>query len=292
LIANWDDVSKKAKEVWEAVSKYFGDIYEDVKDFTGKAIDWVKDNWPKLLAILTGPFGLFIAFLVTYKEEIGAKVAEVLAYVVNITEILWTKLTNLTTDIWLAISEFIINAVQVIRDGIVNKWNTIVKDVQEVFDALKKSVKVIWDNIVTGAGDFVKAVIDKFKDVFGLMIQVGKDIANGVWQGLSSMKNFLKNKFDEFFGDLLPGWAKLALKIASPSKVFVEVGQNIVKGLAKGVTGGVATTVPTLSGAGSYSSAAPVSITINAGLGTDPVSLGREGSSALRKYGNVSRATG
>lgn len=292
LIANWDDVSAAAKKVWEAVSKWWGNIYDDIKKFAGDAKKWLEDNWPLILGIMTGPFGLFIAFIVKYKDEIVEKISAVWEAVRNATLEWLGKISDEVIGIWNAISDFILKAVQLIRDGIINKWNGIVTDVQKVFDALEKSVKVIWDSIVTGAGEFVQAVIDKFKTVFSTMIQVGKDIANGVWQGLSSMKNFLKNKFDEFFGDLLPGWAKLALKIASPSKVFVEVGQNIVKGLAKGVTGGVATTVPTLSGAGSYSSAAPVSITINAGLGTDPVSLGREVSSALRKYGNVSRATG
>jgi hypothetical protein len=261
----------------------------DIKDLMGKAIDWVKENWPLLLGVLTGPFGLFIAFLVKYKEEIGAKVAEVWAFVTNITEILWTKLTNLTTDVWVAISDFILNAVKLIRDGIVNKWNTIVADVQAVFDALKKSVKVIWDNIVTGAGDFVTAVIEKFKDVFGLMIQVGKDIANGVWQGLSSMKNFIKNKFDQFFGDLLPGWAKLALKIASPSKVFFEVGQNIVKGLANGITSGVNVTAPKMLSSSGSSMGSAVNITINAGVGTDPYALGRTVQQALNKYNTISK---
>jgi hypothetical protein len=32
--------------------------------------NWVKDNWPLLLAIITGPFGLAIAFVVKFKDDI------------------------------------------------------------------------------------------------------------------------------------------------------------------------------------------------------------------------------
>jgi len=32
--------------------------------------DWVKNNWPLLLAIITGPFGLAIAFVVKFKDDI------------------------------------------------------------------------------------------------------------------------------------------------------------------------------------------------------------------------------
>ena len=228
----------------------------------------------------------------SYKDEIVAKISEIWEAVKTKTVEWLDKIVAAVIEVWTAVSDFVLGAVELIRDGIVKKWNTIVADVQKVFNALKKSVKVIWDNIVTGAGDFVTAVIEKFKDVFGLMIQVGKDIANGVWAGLNSMKSFLKNKFNEFFGDLLPGWAKLALKIASPSQVFVEVGQNIVKGLAGGITSGVNVTAPRLAGRGSSAGVGGINITINAGLGTNGAALGREVSSAIRQYGKVStRAT-
>lgn len=288
LIANWDDVSAAAKKVYEAVSKWFGSIYDDIKKFVGNAIDWVKENWPKILAVLTGPFGLFAAFLITYKDEIVAKISSLWEAVKTTTTEWLDKIVASVIEVWEAISGFVLGAVQLIRDGIVNKWNTIVKDVQAVFNALKTSVKNIWDNIVEGAAGFVTAVIDKFKTVFSTMIQVGKDIANGVWQGLNSMKSFLKNKFDDFFGDLLPGWARAALKIASPSKVFVEVGQNIVKGLAGGITSGVNVTTPRMLTGSSKSVGSAVNITINAGVGTDPYALGRSVRQALTKYGTVS----
>jgi hypothetical protein len=85
----------------------------------------------------------------------------------------------------------------------------------------------------------------------------------------------------------------------------MDIGKNIVLGLSEGMfnnadivkeatTGiaGVTTTgfVPSIR-TNAKAAAGNVYLTINAGLGTDPVSLGREVSSALRKYGNVSRAT-
>ena len=76
LIKNWDDVSAAAKKVWEAVNEWFGKIYEDIKDFIGKAIDRLKENWPLILGVLTGPFGLFAAWLVTHKEEVTKKLTE------------------------------------------------------------------------------------------------------------------------------------------------------------------------------------------------------------------------
>jgi hypothetical protein len=91
------------------------------------------------------------------------------------------------------------------------------------------------------------------------------------------------------------------LGISSPSKVFSMFGQQIVQGLAQGITSaeniaknatfslGAATingfNTPLVSGG---RSASPIAITINAGLGTNGPALGRQVSSAIRQYGKVS----
>jgi hypothetical protein len=114
------------------------------------------------------------------------------------------------------------------------------------------------------------------------------------------MASWLKAKIGDFFGNLLPGWAKKILGIASPSKIFAGFGEQIVAGLAQGIDqaqnlakqatfnlGNTAISgfTPQLAGVGGQ---APINITINAGLGTDPYALGREVNSALTKYGKVS----
>jgi hypothetical protein len=97
--------------------------------------------------------------------------------------------------------------------------------------------------------------------------------------------------------------AKKILGIASPSKVFAVFGEQIVQGLVQGMnsakqiaqraTFDLSNTAikgfsPNLAGA-STSTQTPIYITINAGLGTDPIVLGREVSDAVRRYGRVSR---
>lgn len=63
---------------------------------------------------------------------------------------------------------------------------------------------------------------------------IGKAIAAGIWEGLSSMFNWMKTQVSNFVKGLANA-AKSALNIRSPSKVFAEIGQNIVAGLALGI---------------------------------------------------------
>jgi hypothetical protein len=133
------------------------------------------------------------------------------------------------------------------------------------------------------------------------MLSIGKNIVTGLWDGMQQMAGWLKNKIFDFFGNLVPSWAKKMLGINSPSTVFAAFGENIVAGLAQGINAaeniaktatlslGNATvsglSMPALS-TGKTSSG--INITINAGLGTNGAALGRQVSSAIRQYGKVS----
>lgn len=159
-----------------------------------------------------------------------------------------------------------------------------------------------FDKIKEKASDIVNAIKDIFDDLPAKMLSIGKSIAMGLWNGLSSMASWLKNKIFDFFGNLIPGWAKKMLGINSPSKVFAKFGENIVQGLAQGIGAaeniaknatfnlGASTisgfNVPSLSTSGAAS--APIAITINAGLGTNGPALGRQVSSAIKQYGKIS----
>jgi hypothetical protein len=226
LIQNWDTVSETAKKVFEAIKEFFGKAYEFVKEAIGKAISWVKENWPLILAILTGPIGLAIKYIVDNFDKIKDKAGE---------------------------------------------------------------------------------IISRIKDIFGglpeTMLNVGKNIVMGLWNGMQNMVGWLRDKVTGFFKNLLPDWAEKALGIASPSKVFAKIGTNIVKGLqstfnapaiksvSNAAKAGIAVPTASLPSLMSSSAKSGVNITINAGLGTNGAQLGRQVSSAIKQYGKVSTQT-
>lgn len=336
LIQNWDDVSAAAKKTYEAVSKWFGNIYDDIKEFVGKAIDWVKQNWPLLLGILTGPFGLFAAFLIKHKDEIldtlqkgwesikntvtglaeglvrgvsswfnalrdylvtlfsegkdsiysGLKAGWELVkdVILAIVEVLYTDLIKK----WLQIFVDVIEYVAKIRVGVVDQFTALKDSAIAQFEKLKQSASKIWELIKDYIGSAVDNIKDKFGEVYGKMVEVGKDIARGIGAGLTSMTGWFKGLLGDWIQRNIPDWAKTVLKISSPSKVFAGIGTNIVQGLAQGITGAPKVTAPTTLKASTTAFTPPVNITINAGLGTDPIALGRQVQSALNKYGKLS----
>lgn len=269
LIQNWDSVKKAADELWQKIKEVFGNIKDWIVNTAGAVKDWLEKNWPLILGVLTGPFGLFIVFLVKHKDELLNKFSEVW----NAIKSTVNSLISNAIDLWIKTFWGFAN-----RLG--SFWSSLTNDIVDVWENLKYLIK-----------DFVQGIVNLFDSIFKVMVQIGKDIANGIMQGLTSMTfsfgSFLKN----WINANIPQAVRTILKIQSPSKVMEEIGQYTVMGLYKGmgVEGPVGIQMPQLNIGGG--AAGGINITINAGLGTDPYTLGREITTVLQKYGKISSRT-
>jgi tetratricopeptide (TPR) repeat protein len=342
LIANWDDVSAAAKKLWEAINKWWDKIYEDIKDFAGKAIDWLKENWPKILAVLTGPFGLFALWVLDHKDDLIAKfkdlwegvktavnekVQSIIGMVVNwwnalkdwfvelfsdkaeslfgVVKTGWNNIKQFLEDIatiifttlttkWLEIFLKVVYYVNAIKDGVIEKFNELKDKAVEKFNELKTAASKVWDSISGYIKGVATNIKNKLDSVYQDMVEVGKDIANGIIDGLFRISGVFRTKLAQWVKDNIPDWIKKVLQISSPSKVMVGIGTNIAQGLTQGLTG--SNTVPISSRPiltpAPAASKAPVNITINAGAGTDAYALGRTVTNAVSKYSRVSSKTG
>lgn len=192
---------------------------------------------------------------------------------------------------------------------LVQNWDKVTAAVSKVWEMIKdvfpKALEVV-KNFAGKVVGFVTDIVKAYLSLPGKLFDVGKDMLRGLWDGISAMASWLKNRVFDFFGSLLPGWAKKMLGIGSPSKVFAQFGENIVEGLALGIDGakklaekatinlggatiaGIGTTG--LASTGTYGSS-PINITINAGLGTDPYTLGQSVKGVLNKYSRSSKVS-
>ncbi len=85
---------------------------------------------------------------------------------------------------------------------------------------------------ITGISTNLINRIDEFKSKF---FETGKNIVQGVWNGIESMKNTITKNINKFFSGILDS-AKSVLGIHSPSREFQEqVGKNIVLGTVEGI---------------------------------------------------------
>lgn len=93
--------------------------FRAVKNAAEFAFNWVKNNWPLLLAILTGPFGLAILAITKNWDKITAGAREVKRAIIDRFSEAGTALSNIAgriKDALLAPFKAVLNAVQDILD--------------------------------------------------------------------------------------------------------------------------------------------------------------------------------
>ncbi|MFH8593089.1 phage tail tape measure protein [Streptomyces rimosus] len=107
---------------------------------------------------------------------------------------------------------------------------------------------------VRAVGDFARSAIEKFGEFiswvsglpgrikrslgdFGrLLVDKGKDLARGIWDGLASMGRWLANKLTGWAKSIIPGPIASALGIHSPSRLMRdEIGRWIPPGIVEGI---------------------------------------------------------
>lgn len=92
----------------------------------------------------------------------------------------------------------------------------------------------LWSSGKSAAHRLVSAVVDTVSSIPGKMLDIGRRIVQGVWQGITGAASWFKDKISGFFGGIVDG-AKEALGIHSPARKMYPVGKYTVQGAEVGV---------------------------------------------------------
>lgn len=115
--------------------------------------------------------------------------------------------------------------------------------IRAMIDAGIQLLKATIKGIVSMTGSIISAAWDIIKAIGGVLspsnlFNMGKSVVQGLWDGISGMGNWLKDKIVNFVKDKIPGPIRDALGIHSPSKVAASLGMEVPAGLAQGIMKG------------------------------------------------------
>lgn len=220
-------------EETESLGSTFASVWTTISGIVEVAVDIIGD-------LLANMRGWFIENQDKITEVMG-KIRDVIATVTEIIARLW--------DTWgETIMALMRNAWDTVL-GIISGALDVIMGVLDVFvglftgdwDRMKEGLLQIWDglweavvSVLSGLWGQISAVFDNLEsDIF----DAGMDVVRGFWEGIKSMGSWLADKIGGFISDNVPSPIKSVLGIASPSKLMAEYGQNIVQGLALGMSG-------------------------------------------------------
>lgn len=178
-----------------------------------------------------------------------------------------------------------VNLAQGLIDGLVEKSSAIILEVKKIAtDLLEEFTNIDWlalgGDIIAwiqeGAEGATEAILNSmrtlladteklFTDFELTWKNIGMDIVNGIGAGITDAKDSLIKRAQDLASSL-PGWVKNVLGISSPSKVFMEIGRNVVEGLIVGIeqtTGELNKVITALFGNLSGDQIAAINITVS-----------------------------
>jgi TP901 family phage tail tape measure protein len=238
------------------------------------------------LATAIKTVGIVLQFLAL--NPIGAVIVGIAALIALIVIIVknWDDIKEAASNAWARIKEIVGGA----KDFIIDKLRSLGEWIVENHPLLK---------LFRAVRDFAPTVLKWFKDLGGDIMDGLKDGIVGAATGfVTAIKDAVKSGVDA---------VKKLLKIQSPSRVFMGIGENVVAGYINGVKSmgaelestvgdmALSSTVafngavtPSASSGTSMTPSSVYNINVNAGMGADGAVIGREIVDAIKRYERTS----
>lgn len=206
----WDGIKKTTKKVVDAVINFFTKTLPEgfenaktkIKQFPEKIVEFFKSLPEKIGYIIGQVLGHIVKFAVELPGKARKAGKDFVDALIN-----FFKTIPIKIAIWLA--------------------KTIVK--------VEKFKREFPEKAKEAAKKFLKNLVDKLKEIPPKMLEIGKNIIDGIIDGMSNAIKNAKQAIKDFAGGITKGF-KDALGIHSPSKVMKEqVGAQIANGIIEGI---------------------------------------------------------
>lgn len=194
----WEGIKKVFKNVIDWIVNAFNDVVTFFSELPGKIGDWLKETGESISK---------------WFSELPENIAYWLGYLIGII-VTWAvetreKITNWFTTTWENITTFLSELPGKVWEWLKETFNKIVEWGFSTQTKAKEIISTFINRIVDGLrslpGKFKEwftSAIDYLRTLPGQMLQIGKDIFNGLWNGLKSIWNKLTGWIDGVVGKI------------------------------------------------------------------------------------------
>jgi len=262
------------ERIGEFIAAIIDGVANFVNTFITMIVDFLKNLWDNWSYYLGYILGFIIGTLIKIVAEIVKFGVNLISAVIDFLIKLPGMFMDFLSDVWDVVSTWFINFIvavagwagEVIKgiiDWFVKLPGRVLDLISDVWDAISTWFIETIPKVAKAAGDLVTGIINFFISLPGKIIDalvnlptllanvfstllsvggklltaildVGAGIIRGIWDGVKNMVGWITDKITGFFGGLVDG-IKDSLGIQSPSKVFADIGVNLIEGLAVGI---------------------------------------------------------
>ena len=235
---SWAAIKKATVAVWNFIKDLTLKVWNAIKDAAVKAAEAVKNAvtkaWNAIKSATSSVWnGIKSAVMAVWNFFRNAVSTYFNAYK-NVITTVWNAVKSVTTSVWNAVKNAVTNAANNIRNAISNAWNAAKNLTSNAWNAMKSAVQ----NGVQRVISFVQGLPGKIKGFFSgassWLLSAGKNIIQGLLDGISGMIGSVKSKLGELT-NMIPDWKGPASK---DKRLLRPVGKMIMDGLVKGFDDG------------------------------------------------------
>lgn len=188
---------------------------------------YIIANVPNILNAAMQFFGMILQGIVTYGPQILVTLVSLLGQLIG-QVISWAG--QMLANAMSAAANFLGG----LMGGLASLPGQIVSFLGGIISNVASWVGNMASNAVSAASQFASNLISGLQSIPGQVVSIGGQIIQGMVDGVVGAAGSLIDAVGGAVGDAI-GWAKGLLGIASPSKVFREIGQFTMQGAALGV---------------------------------------------------------
>lgn len=195
----------------------------------------IQGLWNGILAIATS----FLSWYLSLPRKIIDTFTGAVTWLYNKGNEIITGLWNGIQLGWAKVVAFGQDVKHAVVSGLSNAGEWLSNAGSNIVQGLRNGVDWVW-NKITGLGTEVKNTLTgAFHNAKDWLYDMGKRIIEGLRDGIKyAFDNFLKPIWNSII-DMLPGDMGKGWKIKSPSKVFEDMGTQLMRGLSLGVEGNI-----------------------------------------------------
>ncbi len=229
----WNWITTELPNIISGIITWFselpGRIWEFLLDIINKVIEWGINTYNNACEWINNTVNSVVNFFSELPGKIWRFLSDVINKIINWGETSWENAKTYTANLVDSVTRFFSE----LPGKIYRKLVDIITKIQNWGrDMVEKGSQA--------ARDLVDTIYTTITELPGKVMDVGKNIVEGLWNGITGAKDWIKGKVSEFAKGILDGM-KEALGIHSPSRVFKdEVGKYIAFGVGEGFTDNIA----------------------------------------------------
>jgi phage-related protein len=219
---NWDNI----KAAWGQAVEFFKTIYDGIKNVFTDVTTWIGERFKNAWSAVQTAWSRTGKFFGTVRENIKNALSNIGTWIGDKFRNAKESVTRTWDNIGTKFGNY--------RDAIMNAFKNVGTFLADRFLNARNAITNGWEKIGDWFGSVRESIYKIFTSMPDNFVTIGKNLLIGLGNGIVEGAKAVVEKAKQVAGDVLEA-VKSFFGVASPSKVFMEIGGYLMEGEALGI---------------------------------------------------------